>query len=60
MTIIFSLEVRNEDERRNSDPCWDIEETEGFGGHKEKLFIFRLKKELEWAKQRSNGSRRFR
>lgn len=30
------------------DPCWDIEETEGFEEHKEELRAFRLEKESEW------------
>lgn len=35
-----------------SDPCWDIEYTEGFEDHKEELLKFRLEKESEWEEQR--------
>lgn len=34
------------------DPCWDIEETEGFEEHKEELLAFRLQKEKEWENNR--------
>lgn len=33
------------------DPCWDIEETEGFEEHKEELQAFRLEQEKEWKRQ---------
>lgn len=35
------------------DPCWDIEETEGFEKYYEELKKFRLKKEKEWEEQRN-------
>lgn len=31
-----------------SDPCWKIEEAEGFELYKEELKEFRLQKEKEW------------
>lgn len=33
------------------DPCWDIEDTEGFEEHRDELKKFRLEREVEW-KQR--------
>lgn len=30
------------------DPCWDIENTEGFEEHKEELLAYRLGIEKEW------------
>lgn len=35
-----------------SDPCWDIETTEGFEDHQEELTAFRAEKEAEWSEQR--------
>lgn len=36
-----------------SDPCWDIEDTEGFEEHKEELLKFRKEKEeSEWEARR--------
>lgn len=32
----------------SQDPCWDIEDTEGFEAHKEELLAFRRQKEAEW------------
>ena len=34
-----------------NDPCWDIEETEGFEFYKEFLKNYRLNKEAEWKKE---------
>lgn len=31
-----------------SDPCWDIEDTEGFEDHEEELKFHRKQKEVEW------------
>lgn len=31
-----------------ADPCWDIEETEGFGEYKEELLKYRLECEAIW------------
>jgi len=36
-----------------NDPCWDIEETEGFEDHRDELYRFRLKKENEWENKRN-------
>lgn len=30
------------------DPCWDIEDTEGFAEHKEELRAYRLEVERQW------------
>lgn len=38
----------------NSDPIWDIEETEGFEEQKEELKSFRIEQEKEWEAQRYN------
>ena len=37
-----------------NDPCWDIEETEGFEEHKHELKKYRLQKEREWACEEFN------
>ena len=34
------------------DPCWDIEDTEGFEVHARELLAYREQKESEWEKQR--------
>lgn len=34
------------------DPCWDIEDTEGFEDHMEELLAFRKQKEAEWEDKR--------
>lgn len=34
------------------DPCWDIEETEGFEAHKQELYVFRLEQENKWLQER--------
>jgi hypothetical protein len=31
-----------------TDPCWDIEKTEGFEDYHDKLLEFRLEKEKQW------------
>ena len=33
------------------DPCYDLEQTEGFKGQEKDLLIFRLKNELKWAQE---------
>lgn len=33
------------------DPCWDIEDTEGFEEHRDDLRIFRLEQEVEWQRE---------
>ena len=42
------------------DPCWDIEQTEGFSKHKKELLIFSLTKQLEWANERIKKLENFR
>jgi len=37
-----------------SDPCWDIEDTEGFEEHREELKQYRLEQEKVWEAQRYN------
>ena len=45
-------DVENLKENWLRDPCWDIEDTEGFEGYYDELLAFRLEKEAEWtAKQ---------
>lgn len=34
------------------DPCWDIENTEGFESHCDELLAFRTVTEAEWARER--------
>ena len=34
------------------DPCWDIEDTEGFEVHARELLAYRKQKESEWEKQK--------
>jgi len=34
------------------DPCWDIEDTEGFEAHKEELLKYRLEQEAIWNQKR--------
>ena len=36
------------------DPCWDIEESEGFEEHKQELKKYRLQKERGWACEEFN------
>jgi hypothetical protein len=31
-----------------ADPCWDIEQTEGFEAHRDELKSYRKQKEIEW------------
>ncbi|SHH06236.1 hypothetical protein [Tepidibacter thalassicus] len=33
------------------DPCWDIEDTEGFEEYKDELLKFRLEQEKKWEKE---------
>ena len=37
-----------------NDPCYDLEETEGFHHHKQELLYFREEKESEWAQKESD------
>jgi hypothetical protein len=41
-------------------PCWDIEDTEGFESYKEELLAFRLHKEKEWEENRTKKHEQFR
>jgi len=49
-----SFEHKTEKEIRDlkrcwrNDPCWDIEDTEGFEAHKQELLAFRLQCKKEW------------
>lgn len=36
------------------DPCWDIEETEGFEDHKSELIEYRKNMEAHWEYKRNN------
>lgn len=36
------------------DPCWDIEDTDGFEAHKEELLKYRLEQEVIWNERREN------
>lgn len=36
------------------DPCWDIEDTEGFKEHRAELAAFREAQEAAWTKQRQD------
>ncbi len=52
----MKTQVEIEALKRNwlSDPCWDIEETEGFEEHSDELRQFRLNQEQEWQARRFN------
>jgi len=52
----MKTQVEIEALKRNwlSDPCWDIEETEGFEEHRDELKQFRLNQEQEWQARRYN------
>lgn len=39
-------------DRWESDPCWDIEDTEGFEDHYIELKAYRLGKEVDWKQRR--------
>ena len=34
------------------DPCWDIEDSEGFEAYREELLAFRLEQEADWEAER--------
>lgn len=42
------MEIKELKREWESDPCWDIEDTEGFEAHREELTAFRIAKEAEW------------
>ena len=49
MTQVKSREeVEKLKENWKGDPCWDIEETEGFEDYKDQLKEYRLKQQSEW------------
>lgn len=35
-----------------NDPCWDIEDTEGFEAHRVELLAFREQQEVKWSNER--------
>jgi len=41
------------------DPCWDIEQTEGFSEYYEELFFFRRDAEHRWKYEREKNVRAF-
>lgn len=43
----------------NSDPCWDIEDTEGFEGHKEELTLHRYKMQEKWRESYDDELKRY-
>lgn len=45
-----SEEIENLKTQWKQDPCWDIEDTEGFEDHKDELIAFRVKHEEECRK----------
>lgn len=45
-------EIQNLKRQWINDPCWDIENTEGFEEHKEELLKYRLQCGSEWEKER--------
>lgn len=56
MTSPASVEKLKADWLR--DPCWDIEETEGFEGYRSALLQFRRETEVRWAHERAERERR--
>jgi hypothetical protein len=40
------------------DPCWDIEETEGFEAHRDELAAFHEEKKAEWERKIKESSKR--
>ncbi len=47
-----SDEIRRLKQDWCDDPCWDIEETEGFEEHRAELLAFRETQEAKWVKER--------
>lgn len=37
-----------------NDPCWDIEDTEGFEAHRDELAVFRQEREAVWEAARQS------
>lgn len=52
MTTRTPEEIQKLKESWLRDPCWDIEDTEGFEDHKEELLAFRKQKKAEWEDKR--------
>ena len=54
--VVYESKTRQEIEflKNNweSDPCWNIESTEGFEAHAKELEKYRLEMEQEWANER--------
>lgn len=47
-----AVEVEQLKKDWESDPCWDLHDTEGFEEHKEELRQYQEQKEVEWKAQR--------
>lgn len=47
-----AAELENLQAQWEADPCWDIEETEGFEAHYDELFDYRKQKSAEWERAR--------
>lgn len=45
-------EIQKLKDNWTSDPCWEIEKTEGFEDHEEELLAYRHQMEERWARQR--------
>lgn len=43
----------------NGDPCWDIEDTEGFEDHKEELELHRYKMQEKWRESYDNELKKY-
>ena len=39
-----------------ADPCWDIEDEDGFGEHREELLMFRKETEVKWKLEKEERS----
>jgi len=42
----------------SNDPCWDIEDTEGFEAYKQELLAYRLEQEAEWKRRRHDDEKK--
>lgn len=47
-------EIEHLKENWFADPCWDIENTEGFEAHRMELLTYRLACELEWKQKETD------
>ena len=50
-TMITSNEIEKLIASWKSDPCWDIEETEGFEAYYDELLAYRLEVEKQWERE---------